>query len=504
MRSSLIPSFLCFALYFSAALSFSVTVGSSPTQCGSLNVTWTGGQAPFEIMLTPAFDIPRNVSVPSTAFNNNQGSYQVSPIPFIEGTRLLLTMSDASGFGTGGTSDILTVGAPVGSASCNTSNPSLLFSFNLPSSLKQCSSYVFNEYDGAILPITITGLIPGGDSFLIHPPPTGTSYSWIADVAAGTTIVFTLTDAQGRSGGSSDTQTVALSNDASCLNPASPSSTVSSVTSSTSSPQTSSGVSTGTIIGAAVGAVLAITSIVALVVFFLKRQRYGRSSYGLASSRNSHRPNSVELDPGIDNFQHPPIYPFPYHTDSASRLAPPFIPGSPSTPVSHHEMSSTEIPYTLQQHSRTNSNTDSFAALGDVASSSMSSSARRKAAMAGMTSYQPATRFIVHTDAEDHVSEDEAEVVELPPQYSVRQTPAARHTGERPMSSVTGLSSTDFAYLSEQQVDEAPQSYSPSSTGVSPSSGFLYCKLYASYFPKPGQSHSGSMMGTYVLFEEMC
>lgn len=85
-----------------------------------------------------AYAIPRNISVPSTAFNNNQGSYQISPIPFTNGTKFLLTMSDATGFGTGGTSELLTVGTPVGSASCNTSNPALLYSFSLPSSLQQC------------------------------------------------------------------------------------------------------------------------------------------------------------------------------------------------------------------------------------------------------------------------------------------------------------------------------------------------------------------------------
>ncbi|KAI9573021.1 hypothetical protein HD554DRAFT_2064753 [Boletus coccyginus] len=457
MRPSPIPSFLYLALYFSVASPFSVSVGSPPTQCGSLNVTWTGGRAPFQITLIPVFGIPENKSVPSTAFNNNQGSYQISPISFTQGTKLLITMSDATGFGTGGTSELLTVGAPVGSSSCNTTSPSLAYSFSLPSSLQQCSPYVFNGYDGATLPVTITGVIPGGNVFLLH--ATEASFTWVANVAAGTTIVFTMTDAQGRSGGSSDAEMVNLSNDASCLNTNSPSSTVNpvasstAVSSSTSSPtqtSTSSGVSWGIIAGAAVGAVVAVAAIVTLAVCYLKRHR--RSPYGLAPTQNLRRANSVELDPGIDNFQHPPIYPFPYQTDSVSRLAPPVIPNSPVTPGSYQEMSSTspsvpsEAPYTHQQHSRTSSNMDSFAAFGDIASSSMSSSGRRKAGMAGMSSHQPATRFIVHTDAEDLIPEVASEVVELPPQYS------ARHIGERPMSSVTGRSSTDLAYLSGQDV----------------------------------------------------
>lgn len=75
--------------------------------------------------------------------------------------------------------------------------------------------------------------------------------------------------------------------------------------------------------------------------------------------------------------------------------------------------------------------------------------------MARMTSHQP-TRFIVHTDAEDHVPEAEVEVVELPPQYSER-----RASGTRPMSSATGLSSANITYSSGQHADEPPQSTFP-------------------------------------------
>ncbi|KIJ68521.1 hypothetical protein HYDPIDRAFT_185541, partial [Hydnomerulius pinastri MD-312] len=63
MRSPLLPrSLISFALCLSVVQAFSVTVGT-PTQCDPLTVTWTGGQAPFEIMLTPVFAVPRNESV---------------------------------------------------------------------------------------------------------------------------------------------------------------------------------------------------------------------------------------------------------------------------------------------------------------------------------------------------------------------------------------------------------------------------------------------------------
>ena len=38
--------------------------------------------------------------------------------------------------------------------------------------------------------------------------------------------------------------------------------------------------------------------------------------------------------------------------------------------------------------------------------------------MVGVLGYQPVTRFIVHTDAEDGVPVGEDEVIEPPPQYS--------------------------------------------------------------------------------------
>jgi hypothetical protein len=49
----------------------------------------------------------------------------------------LLTMSDALGFNTGGTTTLLTVGPPVANNSCNTKLKQDFY-FQLPSALKQC------------------------------------------------------------------------------------------------------------------------------------------------------------------------------------------------------------------------------------------------------------------------------------------------------------------------------------------------------------------------------
>ena len=87
---------------------------------------------------------------------------------------------------------------------------------------------------------------------------------------------------------------------------------------------------------------------------------------------------------------------------------------------------------------------------GSVASwdqSVTSSAARRKAAQAGVSAYQPPARFILHTDLEDDIPPPpEEEIIELPPQYSERRPPppppaasGSRSAGQRSPSSPTGL-----------------------------------------------------------------
>jgi len=51
-----------------------------------------------------------------------------------------------------------------------------------------------------------------------------------------------------------------------------------------------------------------------------------------------------------------------------------------------------------------------------------SSAGRRKAGMAGISSYQTPSRFILHNDMEE-IMPDENGVVELPPQYSEARKP---------------------------------------------------------------------------------
>lgn len=66
------------------------------------------------------------------------------------GSRFILTMSDATGFGTGGNSDILNVGSSSMGAQCNTTDPGSNLSFQLESNLQQCGQYDISNYSAAV------------------------------------------------------------------------------------------------------------------------------------------------------------------------------------------------------------------------------------------------------------------------------------------------------------------------------------------------------------------
>jgi hypothetical protein len=130
---------------------------STPTQCDNLSLTWSGmlteslvlfvpcqrvrlsqgGQGPFSLQLIPILGTPRNISIPDSAFSNGKGSYETQ-LDFPATHQILLAMSDSTGFGAGGTTNVLTVGPSVGGSSCNTTDPGVDFTFELNDALQQC------------------------------------------------------------------------------------------------------------------------------------------------------------------------------------------------------------------------------------------------------------------------------------------------------------------------------------------------------------------------------
>lgn len=120
--------------------------------------------------------------------------------------------------------------------------------------------------------------------------PTTYSYTWIADVKEGTSLLFFMVDSQGRQGGVSPLLTVLNSTDASCFVPSEPSSTVS-APSQTPSQSTSPGSNTSTvgiIGGAAIGAVVLLVLLIILGICY-KRMTFKHQSRRL--QREDHLSN---------------------------------------------------------------------------------------------------------------------------------------------------------------------------------------------------------------------
>ncbi|KAG2358545.1 hypothetical protein BDR07DRAFT_1489367 [Suillus spraguei] len=133
-------------------------------------------------------------------------------------------MSDATGFGSGGTTNILIVGNQVGNNNCSTAVFSPLYEFELaPLPLTQCNQFTVTIHSGAILPVTITQLIPGGQPVSFKSATS--SFTSVVDVNAATTLMYFVTDSTGTQGGDSGFQQVLGSNNVSCLSTNSPSST---------------------------------------------------------------------------------------------------------------------------------------------------------------------------------------------------------------------------------------------------------------------------------------
>lgn len=275
-------------------------------------------------------------------------------------------------------------------------------------------------------------------------PPVGPSYKWNTDVAAGTTMVFLMIDSKGLQGGSSDILMVASSPDSTCLNAQSPTSTASPSASRTGlsvapAPQ-GPPVSISAIAGTAIGALIALVRtghylhicgishvkffqavLVTLGLFFLKQWKGNNRSVYDSGGLGRHRPQRLgstdhivapQYSRSFGGDQALNVYQYPSPT-SATALST----GTPVPPPSgRYEHRPFNFPSSANLHSRSTSRTESGSPIVDT---ELSQAGRQKAALAGASAYKP-SRFILHTDVEEAIP-DEQDIVELPPQYTDRR-----------------------------------------------------------------------------------
>lgn len=317
-------------------------------------------------------------------------------------------------------------------------------------------TYVFDGYDGAVQPVTITvsqwpsaitcslavnlstlqGFIPGGNTFNLTPPAGPPSYNWNADLLAGTSVVFAMSDSKGRngwyrphfarasvtqprSGGSSSILLVGESGDNSCINSTTPSSTSnppSPISTSPGGPSASppgqndkknGGSNSIAIALGSLGGVLALGLVFALIFFYFqrKRKRQNDHSEGSYKFRGNGGPRRMSLD-----LEEPRPVDDTHDDQTLSHITP--------FSESHAASSSDYLRPTREDLQG--------ADLIPPRPGPPSSNARSKASQAG-SFRQP--RYVVHTDVEDAIPEDnDQEVIELPPTYSERRGPAPPST----------------------------------------------------------------------------
>ncbi|KAL1754648.1 hypothetical protein FB107DRAFT_263130 [Schizophyllum commune] len=412
----------------SSARAFSFNIDTkSPKSCEDFTVSWSDAQAPFYLLLTPPFGVPRNFSL-----DDGQTSF-TTQLPIAKSKKFVATMVDSTGKGV--SSDVLTAGDS--SSSCDTDDPKTGFEFELNSALQQCRPYVFSGYGEASKPVTAYGIIPLGDFITLHPNDNADYYEWTANAAEGTSIIFAMVDSQGRQGGASDTKLVGASDDSSCLNDSSPTTTATATASSGS--DSGNKVSIGAIAGTVLGALVFLAAVVTLGLFWLRKRGGDRQPW---EQKRRQSLAVLEVDPPSYDRHQGEFMPPGGQYDADPFVVPP--------PVTYQPRDSAVL-----------SDSDHAAAQARSRTMSMNSGALSSSTSKGMqtptTSRYAHSRFILHTDVEDVEPMPDAEgIIELPPQYTERR--------RRP-SDANANSSTDL--LGRNEKDGSYEMNTPSTAGGS-------------------------------------
>lgn len=300
----LLPLYLALLPVFASAYSFNFT--STPQQCSNLSLALVGsGQAPYNVLIIPFGSSPleNNTEVRKifeVTFSGSSTSFQ---LPYPANSQFVAVVSDATGFGSGGTSIVATVLSSDAPVCYSMTQVSPDFGFSLfPNNIIECTPTRI-WWDTSLVQGTpyFQGVIPGGQSFSVPEsnfttvPEEGYGFEWTPSVRIGTTVIIVAGDNRGPGTGGSGMYIVAQgsSESSSCLNANSPSSTPGSPAGGTyptstsgagvgggngggGSGSSSSGTShsnVGAIVGGVVGGVGGFALVVLLALFFLFRRR---------------------------------------------------------------------------------------------------------------------------------------------------------------------------------------------------------------------------------------
>ncbi|WVF65633.1 hypothetical protein IAT40_000364 [Kwoniella sp. CBS 6097] len=331
-RSTYLSTFFLIIPFFAASVSAFSFSTSTPQQCSDFTIQWSGGTPPYQLVMVPTITITGGRIINITIPDNLSSPYSYTfELEEPTGLEFLVAMSDSNGFGTGGTTSVLTVGSSTDSSCLPGSlNYDFFFSLNPDSNPTACSSMSISWPDNATEPVGLYGLIPHGSAWSIPIEQSSTSYNWQVDIQSETRFLLFMSDnGPYQTGGSSPLYQV-QSGETGCINDNSPkiatggeamtwatsasshapSASVSGVggTSSGGSNEGTSSKNTGAIVGGTVGGVAFLVLLAILLFFCVKRRARNRSdrnsdpgmkSYGIASgAEKGRRSNQIDLVDG--------------------------------------------------------------------------------------------------------------------------------------------------------------------------------------------------------------
>jgi len=234
--------FLTTFIHSSLVATFQLNI-TTPHQCSNITATWQGGTPPYELLLVPIGHVdPVEIRTIINHQNITTSSYTLH-LTYPQGSKFVAVLSDATGAGTGGTTDILTVGPPLqdgdGGSSClatTTTRPEFYFYLS-PATPTQCQNWQI-AWPNTIHGMSLWAVVPGEITFQV--PLSGTAdpqdarlecYNWTVDIQQGTQVLLVAGDNEkdGRGkGGSTDLVVVGQGTDSNCLssNPLSTSSQI--------------------------------------------------------------------------------------------------------------------------------------------------------------------------------------------------------------------------------------------------------------------------------------
>ncbi|CAE6533378.1 unnamed protein product [Rhizoctonia solani] len=453
-------------LVLQAAQAFNFTFLTIPAQCEELSLSISGGVAPYRLLIIPIGQLLTPPEIRTIVDRNITGTTDSFIFNYPAASRFVAIMSDATGFGTGGTSAIVAVGGTGTKSDCLQSSASApqFYLYLDPPQLTQCGSANISWGPGPggqpVGRVSLYNIVIGGQSSAFNIASGATEVDWTVNIRTNTTIMFVAGDSRGPgTGGSTELLTIG-SGSSSCIDSSSPSSTqqppagginTAGGSTPTSTPSSGGGSSNiGAIVGGVIGGVAGIVIILLVLLFFYRRHKHHKNS--------GTRPMKPDLiDPSEDR----------QHTgeERAGLYEPdPFIMPPPEIDL---ETSSRHSVYTAHDggaprpsmsntapggHARAPSrlSVTSASEFGGVPPSSQGT---RKSGMPP-TAFR-AVNFIQHDDAGEATTPDAQvpETIELPPAYTDFRSKQTEASGSGAGASGTG------------ETTEPPATTRPSSSG---------------------------------------